>query len=65
MSRHKLSRLDILRYALEGAQTRQGVQSGNMSEEEEDDLTRDIEVLERRIRTEEVRLAHGDEHGTT
>lgn len=50
MGRHQLSRLDLLEYALDGATTRRGVQSGNLTEEEEELLDKDIAEIERRIK---------------
>lgn len=50
MARHQLSKADLLEYALDGATTRRGVQSGNLTEEEEDLLDSDIAEIERRIK---------------
>lgn len=50
MAKHKLSKLDLLEYALDGATTRRGVQSGNLTEEEEDLLDGDIAEIERHIK---------------
>ena len=36
--RHRLSKLDLLEYALSGAVTERGLQSGNMSDSEEEQL---------------------------
>lgn len=44
------SRLEILEYALEGAQTRHGVWSGAMDSEEESELDRHIAWLEKACR---------------
>ncbi len=49
-ARHKLSKLDLLDYALDGAVTRRGIGSGRMTEDEADDLNRDIAEIERRIK---------------
>ena len=49
-TRHKLSKLDLLDYALDGAVTRRGLWSGQMTEDEADDLARDIAEIERRIK---------------
>ena len=48
--RHRLSRADILAYALEGALTRRGVMSGNLTDKEEDLLDKDIKEIELRIK---------------
>lgn len=53
----KLTKLDILEYALEGAVTRRGVVSGLMTEAEEDQLDKDIAELERRIAAEKAKEA--------
>jgi hypothetical protein len=50
----KLSKHDLLEYALEGALTRRGTQSGNMSWEYEDQLDRDIVEIERRIKLVDI-----------
>lgn len=49
-AKHKLSKLDLLEYALEGAVTRRGVQCGSLEEDEEDTLDNAIEEIERRIK---------------
>lgn len=54
-ARHRLSKLDLLQYALSGATTERGIFSGDMTEEEEDQLDRDIKEIERRIKL--VKLA--------
>ena len=46
---YRLSKVDVLKFALEGAVTRRGVQLGNMDEEEEEDLDKDIAELEKRL----------------
>ena len=48
--RHRLSKLDLLEYALSGAVTERGVQSGNMSDSEEEQLDADIAEIEKRIK---------------
>lgn len=53
----RVSRLDILEYALEGAVTRRGVGSGHLSEEHMEKLAKDIAELERRIAKEEAKRA--------
>lgn len=50
MARHQLSKLDLLEYALTGVTWQRGVQSGNLTEEEEDLLDSDIAEIERRIK---------------
>lgn len=55
MSRHKLPKLDLLEYALSGAVTERGLQSGNMTDSEEEHLDSDIAEIERRIKL--VKLA--------
>lgn len=55
--RHTLSKRDLLEYALDGARTRYGLQSGNMDEEEEDLLDRDIREIERRIKLVDIAAA--------
>ncbi len=50
MTRHKLPKLDLLDYALDGAVTRRGIGSGQMTDDEADDLDRDIAEIERRIK---------------
>lgn len=49
-TRHKLSKLDLLDYALDGAVTRRGTFGDLMTEPEADDLDRDIAEIERRIK---------------
>lgn len=49
------SRLEILKYALEGARTERGVWSGAMGEAEEEQLDADIEWLEAEIARVEAR----------
>jgi hypothetical protein len=53
----RLSRLDILEYALAGARTERGIYSGLMSEEEEGQLDEDIAEIERRIARTNRRMA--------
>jgi hypothetical protein len=48
--RHTLNKLEILEYALTGAVTERGLQSGNMTESEEETLDKDIAEIERRIK---------------
>ncbi len=48
--RHRLSKLDLLEYALSGAVTERGLQSGNMSDSEEEQLDADIAEIEKRIK---------------
>ncbi len=55
MSRHKLPKLDLLEYALSGAVTERGLQSGNMTDSEEEHLDSDIAEIKRRIKL--VKLA--------
>ena len=55
MSRHKLPKLDLLEYALSGAVTERGLQSGNMTDSEKEHLDSDIAEIERRIKL--VKLA--------
>lgn len=42
-------KVDVLKFALEGAVTRRGVQMGSMDEEEEEELDKDIAELEKRL----------------
>lgn len=46
---YRLSKVDVLKFALEGAVTRRGVQMGSMDEEEEEELDKDIAELEKRL----------------
>lgn len=48
--RHTLPKLDLLQYALSGAQTERGIWSGAMEEAEEELLNADIREIERRIK---------------
>lgn len=50
MARHQLSKLDLLEYALNGATWQRGEQMGNLTEDEEDLLDKDIAEIERRIK---------------
>lgn len=52
---HKLSKLELLEYALSGAVTERGLQSGNMTDSEEEHLDSDIAEIKRRIKL--VKLA--------
>jgi hypothetical protein len=54
---HKLSKLELLEYALEGVITRRGTQSGSLTETEKDLLDSDIAEIKRRIKL--VKLAEG------
>ena len=54
---YKLSKLDLLEYALSGAVTERGLQSGNMTDSEEEHLNSDIAEIEKRIKL--VKLAEG------
>lgn len=47
--RHKLSKRDLLDYALEGAKTRLGIGMGFIGNKEKELLDRDIREIERRI----------------
>lgn len=49
-TRHRLSKLDLLDYALSGAVTERGLQLGNMTDKEEEQLDADIAEIERRIK---------------
>jgi hypothetical protein len=46
---YRVDKIDLLNYALEGAYTIRGTQSGNMSEEEEEGLDLDIAELKKRL----------------
>lgn len=54
---YKLSKMDLLEYALSGAINERGLWSGAMSEEEEEHLDSDIAEIEKRIKL--VKLAEG------
>lgn len=54
MNRHRLSKADLLQYALSGAVTERGLWSGAMTDEQADDLNKDIAEIERRIRLVEI-----------
>jgi hypothetical protein len=60
MPRRSLPHLEVLKYALEGATTRRGVMSGNLSADEEDELDADIQELERRIKQAEAKNQQGE-----
>ena len=47
---YKLSKLDLLEYALSGAVTERGLQSGNMTDSEEEHLNSNIAEIEKRIK---------------
>ncbi len=49
MSKIRLTKLEILEYALEGAQTYRGLYSGQMDEEEEEQVDFDISSLQSKI----------------
>lgn len=49
-AKHSLSKLDLLEYALSGAVTERGLQSGNMTDSEEERLDADIAEIEKRIK---------------
>ncbi len=49
MSRHIVPKLEVYKYALQGAVTERGVQSGAMSDEYAEQLDKDIEYLEKRV----------------
>lgn len=46
---YRVDKIDLLNYALEGAYTIRGTQSGNMSENEAEQLDLDIEELKHRL----------------
>ena len=48
--KHRLSKLDLLEYALSGAVTERGLQSGNMTDSEEERLDAVIAEIEKRIK---------------
>ena len=48
--KYRLSKLDLLEYALSGAVTERGLQSGNMTDSEEERLDADIAEIEKRIK---------------
>lgn len=48
--KHRLSKLDLLEYALSGAVTERGLRSGGMDEEDEELLDKDIAEIEKRIK---------------
>lgn len=52
-TRYKLSKLDLLRYALDGARTYRGLYSGALTEREEYELDADIGEIKRRIKLAE------------
>lgn len=52
-TRYKLSKLALLHYALEGAQTYRRVYAGLMDEQEEYEVDADIGEIERRIKLSE------------
>lgn len=60
-TKHRLSKLDLLGYAHDGAVTQRGINSGSMSDEEADDLDRDIAEIERRIKLIEIANAQKQE----
>lgn len=49
-AKHRLPKLDLLEYALSGAVTERGLQSGNMTDSEEESLDADIAEIEKRIK---------------
>lgn len=49
MSRYTIPKLDVYKYALEGAKNERGMQSGAMSDEYAEQLDKDIEYLEKRV----------------
>jgi len=57
---HRIPRLEVLHYALEGACTRRGVWSGAMDEDSAEELDKDIEELKRRIAAAEAKHARQD-----
>jgi hypothetical protein len=54
MARHRLSKADLLYYALDGARTVRGLYSGALTGEEERELDKDIAEIERRIKLVEL-----------
>lgn len=49
-AKHKLSKIGLLVYALTGALTIRGLNSGRLTGQEEDQLDADIAEIERRIK---------------
>jgi hypothetical protein len=56
MTRHKLSKADLLDYALEGALTRKGLQDDSQGAYDDyyEELEKDIAEIERRIKLVEI-----------
>ena len=54
MSRHTLSNLDLLRYALDGAHTQLTINYESLDADERETLNRDIAEIKRRIKLVEI-----------
>lgn len=57
MPRHRLNKVTLLYYALEGAQTLHGISFGHMDDREKEMLQRDIREIVRRIKLVEIARA--------
>lgn len=54
MSRHTLSNLDLLRYALDGAHTELAINYERLDDDEREILNKDIAEIKRRIKLVEL-----------
>ena len=54
MSRHTLSNLDLLRYALDGAHTELAINYERLDDDEREILNKDIAEIKRRIKLVEI-----------